>query len=394
LARLGHPPADDSALALYIGRLHYFFGSFSDAGPFFRRAADLARKVVPVDHRHVALAEGAVCMAMEDWDQRIACSRKAVELAKAAFGPEHPEVGAFYGNLGLVLNWKRPHPPEACQLIRKGMDLMKGPDQSGPRAIKSLLNLAECVEKQGNVEEARRLYEEALSLNTTVASRALVLQGYSLLLAKHLDLSAGLARAREAVAAYESTHGPGSDDTVVGRTNVAMMLADTGRLDEALQELDESIAQCRKQGTVASGLGHLHGYRAEILAMMKRPEAALRSAEEGMRVLRELAIPDRELGVILHAMAVAHLQLGQVDEAVAKLERALQLREETVDYADTRADLQFALARALVRKGRDRARACDLARKAATTYGLYVRKRPQKLDSERWLTRQGCAVGA
>jgi eukaryotic-like serine/threonine-protein kinase len=394
LARLGKPVAEESALQLSLGWLHYHEGHNRDARAAFGRALELARKSVPVDHRRVVAAQGVLC-SLEDGDVQIACFRRVLELGKTAYGPEHPEMGVFYANLGLMLSYQAKHHAEGCQLMQRALEMWKGDDQNGPNVIKNMVNLAVCVEEEGKISQAQALYEEALRRKPSVAARGLVLERYGLLLANRLDVNAGIERVRAAVVDFVSSRGASHDDTMSGRTILAMLLRDAGRLEEALRELDDAIALARKDRVMTTMVMQLHAYRSSILVLLGRPEAALRSGEEAVRVHKELGGRPGELCVSLHAMAMAQLQLGRANDALAKLERALVLVQTiTGDSPDVLADIQFGLALVLNQEREDRKRACTLASEAAVIYRRFLRKRPQQLQTERWLTRQGCTTAS
>ena len=393
LTRLGTPPSEASLLWAHVGSLHFFAGETPQARTYFMKAAAAARKVVPVDHRRLTLAEGGLCAGLNDLEQLVPCFRKVLELAKAAYGPDHPEVGTFYGNLGTVLLSQPGHHAEARALMRKTLQLWRG--HKGPYVIKQMVNLAIAEEEAQNPAEARRFLEAALALQPKGAIRADALERYGIFLANHVDVQAGLARAREGLAEFIAIGGATHDDSVSARTTVAALLRDSGRLEEALHELDDMSDQCRKAGVVTYSVVQMQSTRTGVLALLKRPEAALRNGQETIRLLRQLGSHERELGLTFHGMALANLQLGRVDEAQAQLEKALKLRTEgaqEVVTSNTLADIQFTLAKVLAGKGEDEARACDLARKAAGLYRRCLRKRPQQLEADRWLARRSCAA--
>ena len=398
LSRLGNPPAEASVLWVHMGWLHFSAGETPQARTYFKKAAELARKVVPVDRRRVAVAEAALCGSLTDTGEMITCFRRALQLAQAAFGPDHPEIGSLYANLATALGSRPENHAESRAMMRKALHLWRG--HSGPNVIKLKVNLAIAEEEADNVAEAKRLFESALEHRPVGPSRGWVMERYGIFLANRVDVQAGLASAREGLKEYATSLGPTHDDALSAGVTYVSLLRDMGRLEEALAHLDQDIARCRKQGLATYSVVHVHGYRTGILALLRRPEAALRSGQEAMRVLKLVGSNERELGVTLHGMALANIQLGRLAEARAQLEKALVLRTEEaseVEHFDVLADIQFALAkvlspRPLAGKGREGERACDLGRRAATLYRRYLRKRPQQIEAERWVARQGCTV--
>jgi len=84
------------------------------------------------------------------------------------------------------------------------------------------------------------------------------------------------------------------------------------------------------------------------------------------------------------------LAAGAPVQAVAPLERALAVCEATVVSPQEKADVSFTLARALVKAGRDRRRALDLARRAKDLYleqGKGYEDRVSEVDA--WIARAG-----
>jgi tetratricopeptide (TPR) repeat protein len=96
LVRIGNPPADGAMFAQNIGDLRKFEARREESTAAFKRALDLARKIVPPNLRQVAFAEVAICSVIEDVAERIPCARRALETARRALGPEHPELAADY----------------------------------------------------------------------------------------------------------------------------------------------------------------------------------------------------------------------------------------------------------------------------------------------------------
>ena len=91
-------------------------------------------------------------------------ARKALELGRKEFGPDHPHTGAFLNNLAL-LHQAQGRYGEAEPLQKRALGIRekaRGPEH--PDVSQSLNNLAELDRAQGRYAEAEPLYRRSLAI--------------------------------------------------------------------------------------------------------------------------------------------------------------------------------------------------------------------------------------
>jgi tetratricopeptide (TPR) repeat protein len=183
----------------------------------------------------------------------------------------------------------------------------------------------------------------------------------------------------------------GHQELVPHRYALADVLGRQGRTAAALRELDDAIALHQQAGVNTGAFADLYEKKGSLLEAQGRLEAALRAHQESLRLHERFHTPERERDQAVHGLGLIELRLGRLDDAIAHLERALQLRAPGQIPRDPRADTAFALARALAQKHRDEARACALGLEAADLYrqsGDHLRS--QLRDVQHWLDSQAC----
>jgi eukaryotic-like serine/threonine-protein kinase len=389
LARLGNPPSDSAVLKAYVGWLHYRASRNKEAAVAFREALAWAHKIVPPDPRRLAGAQASLCAA----EPSEACARKALAMGLEAYGPDHPEIGAFYANLADEIGGGAAGLAEACALYHKASHVLRTLDPSHPNVIAGLHRESRCLERQGRPREARQLLDRALAVNPPPMFRATILERYGDLAVAHIDVDTGIRHWRSALADYAQTYGPPSEDAIRVRQQIGSALRGVGRVREAVAELDAALEIVRPVEATHAAAGHLHAIRARLRVDQGQYEAAAREARQAMDMVLGSGGTEVNLGYALHALGLAQLRLGRLDEAVATLERGLAARMQAsqLNAPEVLADIKAALARALVAKHVQRARACKLGREAAGYYRPLPGQRALYRDIQRWLDRERCA---
>jgi tetratricopeptide (TPR) repeat protein len=293
----------------------------------------------------------------------------------------------------VILTGQQSTHAEGCALARRGLALKQASlDPSSPDVITGLTNVARCHQEAGEVAEARRVFQEAASRKLGQSDRAALFGSYGPFLAEQGELEPALRMLRTSAADAAVVHGADSDETLWSRVRVTDALRDGGRAAEALRELDDILALCRRAGITRAIVPDVHARRGYALAAQGKLEPALRELREAERAHQRLRTPDADHDYTLHALGEVELRLGHAEAARPYLERALAVRPAgMVGKADVRAGTAFALARALA--ARDHDRACGLAREAAKyhrTSGRVI-DRPRARDTDHWLAQQACA---
>ncbi|MCC6335018.1 MAG: serine/threonine protein kinase, partial [Myxococcales bacterium] len=267
----------------------------------------------------VALSQGDQASSLED-------RRQVLALRRAALGEDHLETIAALNNMAVGFERMGRLPDAAETLNRARLTCDRALPAGHPGCILIASNEGWTLIGTGR-------YEEAISiLEPTVARAEKYLGAESPPVAIVLsNLTAALARAKRGEAALAA-----------GNRAVAL-------LEKA--EDDTSLAD-----TLTA--------RGEAWLALSRPAAAREDCDRaltlGKRVLEKDAL---ELGEYTLCLGRAQLALGQAAEAVATLERSVQIREQSA-WPPAQGLARFELAKAVAATGKDGARAKELGQRA------------------------------
>jgi tetratricopeptide (TPR) repeat protein len=183
-------------------------------------------------------------------------------------------------------------------------------------------------------------------------------------------LAEALDDIRRAVSAKEKTGGVNNPDVAVSLNNLALWLVLRGEMSEAVAPIERALM------IVERGLGAEHPMTgivssncADVFNSVGRFSEAHRAAARALAILEPGRHPeDLSLASPLAALGVACLGMGQADQALPLLERAVAIRDLKENDPVQLGDARFALARALAAVGRDRPRARALAERARSDY--------------------------
>ena len=196
----------------------------------------------------------------------------------------------------------------------------------------------------------------------------------------------------QAIEAKQKALGPQDPDVSLSMSNVAIYLVELGEIELAADYAERAVRIME----ATLGLDHpnaaipLTNY-AELLVRLGRYQDAREPAERALAVFERETDPDGTYVTYpLSTLGLACIALGRFDEAVPPLERAARIREAKESAPATRAEVSFALARALAGAGRDPERARALALRAREDY-LASPPTPatahELAEIDRWLAR-------
>ena len=212
-------------------------------------------------------------------------------------------------------------------------------------------------------------------------------------------LDEALDYARQAVAAKEKATGTDNADLGLTIGNMALYFGELGDLQQAAACNERSIL------ILSNALGSEHPRTAlivinysEILTRLGRFAEAREASSRALATFQRETAPDGiHVTLALIALAIAHLDDGQIEEALPLLERAVANREAHDPDPARLAEAHFALGRALWDGDRDRARAGALAQRARAEYGRAVaspHNRRVLAQVDAWLAAHPFAPGA
>jgi tetratricopeptide (TPR) repeat protein/serine/threonine protein kinase len=232
-------------------------------------------------------------------DEAIACFRNAIEL--------DPESAGAHFNLGNGLRHQGKL-DEAIACYRKASEL-------DPKSAMVHYHLGSCLIHQGKLDEAIGCCRKAIEI-APIDPWAHYILGNALHAKDQPD---------EAIAAYREAIRL-KKDNVWAHIKLANTLRAKGRLDEAIAEYRAAIAACKKASALAPNSAGLHNDLAWLLATA--PDAKVRNPAEAVELARkavELAPKD---GNCWNTLGVAHYRAGKWKQALAALEKSMQLQGE------------------------------------------------------------------
>ena len=310
-----------------------------------------------------ALAALAPAVAAEDHEREGALLRRALEIRRAALGPQHPDVAASLTALGEY-HYHRGDPQRAAELLGQALDVFRGPNgRRNTIALGALNELAGVLSDLNRYAEAEALGREAIDLARQI------LGDESMTVADLLNslgtTQASMGRHAEAERSFRAafdTHvrlvGEGHWRTRNVARNIARALALQQRYAEALPWLDRAIAV--PPGTSDPGpVGTLgkRATRAHILFRLGRRTEAFAEATAAVAGLEPLAAA--EVADAPWTLATVRVRLGRMlneagrpGEAEPPLAAALEWFDRAGTDTARRAEASCELARAQVLQGR------------------------------------------
>lgn len=215
--------------------------------------------------------------------------RRALAIAEASFGPDHPSIARFLNNLTQLLQATN-HLTEAEPLIRRALAIDEasfGPDH--PDVALDLNNLAQLLQDTNRLTEAEPLMRRALAID-------------------------------------ETNLGPDHPDVAIDLNNLAQLLLDTNRLTEAEPLIRRALA------IDEASFGSDHPSFARDLNNLSRLLQTTNRLTEAEPLMR-------------HALAIAEASLGPDNSKVATyLNNLAQLLQETNRLTDAEPLMHRAFA--------------------------------------------------
>ena len=351
------------------GWIHYDRQDWDAAEASFARSLSSRQKLLGPRAPEVLSSKTTTCHVMPR-DQRIKCYREAIALAQSIGGPRHPDLATIKANLAYVLVDDAAHREEACKLASEAIDIERSAVEANHVGLlRAMLALAQCRRDQGRIDEARRVYLEAIGHAThPTGLRGDLLADYGAFLAMQGDNPQSITYRRKSVADHELVYGPEHYKPIETRQRIADTLRRQGKLKEALNEADEAIAICDRVGATPLTYPELYEVKGLTLKDMKKLEPAYQALRRAVELHEKIATPEWNRAFARVALGEVEALLGKLDQAIATLDKAMAvftLESDPLYHAAT----ALLAANAVARKGRASwPRACDLARRALTGY--------------------------
>ena len=353
--------AADSLAFLLAVRL----GRNEEALQWGRTAQALADRLDLGPRRRASLHQtlGAVAARTGDLNRAQTQIEAAVDLLEGLWGPDDPRLAPALTNLASV-HLHRGDFDRAELLGQRTMTLVRdayGPEH--PTVSGVLNNLASGQLMRGQYDEALARFEEALTLrkrtfgasHPEVATTLNNLAGVYSRLGRHAEAQTRLERALEI-----REQRLGSEHPLVAQSlgNLAIVLTDLERYDDAVRTHRRALAI--RESTLgpdhAEVATSLEGLANVLSDRLERHAEALPLAERATEIREAELGPEHPLlAESLSTRGRIHFHLGQLEEAVPSLERALALQTTGKAEPGERAETELTLSRALTERDPERA---------------------------------------
>ncbi|KAA3644872.1 MAG: tetratricopeptide repeat protein [Chloroflexi bacterium] len=293
----GHAESATLSMAgsLWNSQGSYFqkIADFKGAQAVLERALDLAEAAYGAEHPNVANSVnnlGTVLKELGDLQGAKAMLERALAIDEAAYGPEHPEVATDVNNLGTVLKDLGDLQGAKAMYERALAILEKQLGEDHPYVAATVNNLGTVLKDLGDLQGAKAMYERALAI-------------------------------------AEAAYGPEHPSVATNVNNLGNLLRELGDLQRAKFMLERALAIFEIQlgkdhpnvattvnnlGTVLQELGNLRGAQAMYERALDIDEAAYGPEHP------EVATDVNNLGTVLK-------ELGDLQGAKVMLERALTI---------------------------------------------------------------------
>jgi tetratricopeptide (TPR) repeat protein len=267
--------------------------------------------------------------------------RATWESQRRVLGESHPDTISTLNGLGLAIKAQgRGRYAEAEEIYRRALDLHRatvGDDNS--ETLSNLVNLASLFHDLGRLDEAEPLYRQALAaqertLGPDNTETLLTASNVAMLLLDRssaggpraaADIADAEAGMRHVLDAYTRILGPDHNTTLVAANNLAKLLQDKKRYDEA-EPLMRTVLQTRRRtlgpdhrDTLLS-LGNL----SSLLGYMNRDEECLALVQEALAARRRV-LGDNTLdtAVSMNNLAMQLRKMKRPEEAEPLLREAV-----------------------------------------------------------------------
>lgn len=319
---------------------------------------------------------GIYLQSVADYARARECFERALEIAEAAHGPDHPEVATHIHNLGNLLHdqgdlagayasfaealsiWQKAygeeHPRVATGYNSLGNVQQVQGDLAGartsydqalrildgafgsehPRVATLIHNIAEVLRQQGDVAAARRNFERALGIDEAALGPdhptvARDINGLGLVQQAQGDLAAAQASFERALRIDEAVFGPQHPRVATDVNNLGSVLRENGDLSGAREAFERALAIDEavygpENPQVATRLNNL----GSVLQDEGDLAGAREAFERALDIYRNAYGPDHpQVAATYNNLGLTLKHMGDLVEARGVLERALTIAE-------------------------------------------------------------------
>lgn len=248
----------------------------------------------PNDER-AQFAMGTFCFGQQDYAEAVDHLKRATEL--------DPNYSPAYNLLGYSYRQQADY-PNAEQAFKKYAELI--PNDPNPYD-----SYGELLLKMGRFDDSLTQYHKALSVDPHFT-------------ASHFGISADLmytGKSGEATAELQKMADQARNDGELRTAffGMAVVAADSGKLDQALQAMDKEYAVAERKNDAAAMAADLQA-EGNISAAMQKYDVAAQQFQHSLELIEGSSLPQgmKDNAKLLHHFNLAAVAIGKKDYAAAK----------------------------------------------------------------------------
>ncbi len=343
-------PATRATMMRTMGRVYTELSLYSAAEPLVQQSVELAEADPSVDD--LELASGLYELAkLYSWTDRAAegedLARRSLAIREERLGPDHPEVAQSLNALGNILQ-HLDRLDEAAAAHERALRIREqAPGDHSEAIASSVHNLAIVHYFRGDLDQAAQLYKRSADLELRAGGRenhnyATSLHTLAIVYKDQEKLDEALKLELESLEIREKVLGP-------DHTHVGFSLTTLGEIYRKMGRPAEGEAPGRRGLAIAkASQGITHPETAWSRGVLVRTLLVQDKFAEAEKVLAqsmteiEAAGDEAALPSVLEGLGEVRRSQGQLDEAVAYYERAVEVGRRVSGNDDPRVGLSLA----------------------------------------------------
>lgn len=332
------------------------------ARPLLRESLARHRRAYGEEHLAVARAMqdlAAVLPTLEAPEEKDHLLTGALQIRRKLLGERHPDVAETLHLLGIHrqrMGNREEGTQRILEAIQMFTELLGERHPQTLRAMQSHLNVMEDADEQVKLARyllglRREIYgDESVEVATNLNDLAIHL------VVGQNNFEEGIPVFREALGLWKKLVGTCHWNVANTARNFAITLDWAGHDEASRQTFQEAVDVVRcARGPEGHQTGYLMVQQSEILLKLGRHDEALRQAQAGVAIIRNIVPEDGDYTLVegLTNLGAIHLEMGAVERAEALFREALSLRQRWFGHGtDQGAATKHYLGRALVTQKR------------------------------------------
>ncbi|HEX8790970.1 MAG TPA: serine/threonine-protein kinase [Polyangiaceae bacterium] len=344
---------------------------------------------------------GRTWLNLGDYDHAKPDARRAIALARTAFGPRSEEEGLSLRLLSQIEADSRTDIDDAvrsgelaCSILRerRGEDDLDTAD--------ACLGVGGLYRMLGDFPRAARMSAQGVAVYRRVkgerSGEALAaMVNDALVLGEWGKLDEAIETTRRVIPVMSDVSGPKSVDTLMTRYNLGYFLVEAGRADEA-EPILRGVAD-DLTGVLGESVGSVANVwkaRGRALVMLGRPAEGLALIDRALEKWTSLAERSESVAATLEYRAIALRSLGRLGEAEADARHAVEMHLEFVGDNQRPARARSILGSVLLDEGRTAEGRAELVRALAVQERILWPTHPHLLATRAEIARADAVEAA